>query len=82
MVDRQSSSPQTHEESALFLETFRRCLSELGYKPGERVSRGDYAIAVFRSSREFTCRSTNAGRPDGARPGGAREQSAREDGQA
>ena len=41
-------------ESRRFVEAFRDCLRELGYRPGERVSRGDFAIAVFRSSRRFT----------------------------
>ena len=54
MFENRSSRAQPGEECARFIETFRRCLAELGYQPGQRVSRGDYTIAVFRSSRAFT----------------------------
>ena len=41
-----------------FVQVFRDCLRELGYEPGQRVSRADFATAVFRSSRRFTADAT------------------------
>ena len=54
---------QPADQSRRFVEAFRDCLAELGYAPGERVSRGDFAIAVFRSSRQFTADSGSPGAP-------------------
>ncbi len=46
------------DQSRRFVEAFRDCLRELGYAPGQRVSRQDFATAVFRSSRRFTASAT------------------------
>ena len=46
------------DQSRRFVEVFRDCLRELGYAPGQRVSRQDFATAVFRSSRRFTASAT------------------------
>ena len=56
--------PRLPPEHVRFLETFRRCLAELGYNRGDLVPRGDYTVAVFRSSREFTYPSMGLGPRD------------------
>lgn len=52
------------DESGRFVQEFRKCLGELGYRPGEPVPRGDFAIAVFRCSRRFTSGARERGDHD------------------
>jgi len=63
--------PRPPPEHVRFLETFRRCLSELGYNRGDLVPRGDYTVAVFRSSREFTYPAIDAGPDDSSTAAGS-----------
>ena len=53
-----SAGDSGNEQSQRFVEVFRDCLRELGYAPGQRVTRADFATAVFRSSRRFTAGTT------------------------
>ncbi len=57
MSGRNAGDGRTNE-SRRFVEAFRDCLRELGYAPGQRISRADFATAVFRSSRRFTASAT------------------------